>query len=92
MLTARDTHCRFAGCRAAPAWCDAHHIVWASRGGPTTLHNLVLCRRHHRAVHDHGWRLTLDPDDASLTIQRCQTTLHTHARAERTLRAPPPPR
>ncbi|MGI8575844.1 MAG: hypothetical protein ACR2MA_11025, partial [Egibacteraceae bacterium] len=42
--------------------------------------------------HDHGWRLTLDPDDASLTIQRCQTTLHTHARAERTLRAPPPPR
>jgi hypothetical protein len=32
-------------------------------GGPTDLANLVLlCRAHHRAVHDGGWQLTRAPD------------------------------
>ena len=33
---------------------------WAD-GGPTKLNNLVLlCRRHHRRVHEDGWRVCSD--------------------------------
>jgi hypothetical protein len=36
--------------------------VWFSKGGRTVLSNLVLlCRRHHRAVHEGGWRIEGDP-------------------------------
>ena len=39
-----------------------HH--WA-QGGPTTLSNLaVLCRRHHRAVHEEGYQIERLPDGA----------------------------
>jgi hypothetical protein len=39
---------------------------WA-QGGPTTLSNLaMLCRRHHRAVHEEGYQLTRQPDGALL--------------------------
>jgi hypothetical protein len=35
---------------------------WA-QGGPTTLGNLVLlCRRHHHAVHEEGYRVFRGPD------------------------------
>ena len=36
---------------------DGHHIIhWPD--GPTELDNLVsLCRPHHRAVHEQGWRI-----------------------------------
>jgi hypothetical protein len=56
----RDRHCRFPGCDRPHSWCDAHHVVhWAS-GGPTALSNLLLlCRRHHRLVHQ-GFRIELD--------------------------------
>ena len=60
-LWARDAGCRFPGCRAPAQWTDGHHVRWRSKGGPTTIENLVLlCRRHHRAVHEGGWRLTFD--------------------------------
>ena len=37
---------------------------WA-RGGPTTLSNLaLLCRRHHRAVHEEGYAVARGPDGA----------------------------
>ena len=57
-LVHRDGGCVFPGCDRKPGWCDAHHLVpwWA--GGPTDLANLgLLCRRHHVAVHEGGWRL-----------------------------------
>ncbi|MGH2572968.1 MAG: DUF222 domain-containing protein [Actinomycetota bacterium] len=51
----RDRHCRFAGCDRPHTWCDAHHVVHWADGGPTALPNLVLlCRRHHRLVHQRG--------------------------------------
>jgi hypothetical protein len=57
-LLLRDQGCRFPGCDRPPAWTDGHHIVHWSDGGPTELENLVtLCRRHHRAVHEQGWRI-----------------------------------
>ena len=69
-LWARDQGCRFPGCTAPAHWTDAHHVTYREHGGPTTLDNLVLlCRRHHTAVHEGGWRLTLDPD-ATVHIRR----------------------
>jgi len=57
----RDRHCRFPGCDRPHTWCDAHHVVHWADGGPTALPNLVLlCRRHHRMVHQRGgFRLEL---------------------------------
>jgi hypothetical protein len=57
----RDRHCRFPGCDRPHTWCDTHHVVHWADGGPTALPNLLLlCRRHHRMVHQHrGFRLEL---------------------------------
>ena len=58
-LAARDRQCRFPGCGNRRT--DAHHIEHWADGGRTALDNLVLlCRRHHRAVHEEGFRVTLD--------------------------------
>jgi hypothetical protein len=52
-LVLRDGGCRFPGCGRPQAWCDAHHVHHWADGGPTALSNLVLlCRPHHRAVHE----------------------------------------
>jgi hypothetical protein len=57
-LEARDHKCVFPGCDRPLSWCDGHHLVWWIKGGPTTLPNLaLLCRRHHRMVHEEGWTL-----------------------------------
>jgi hypothetical protein len=63
-LAARDQGCRIDGCGRTPAWCEAHHVIWADRGGPTSLDNLVLlCGYHHRLLHkNHGWTAELEPD------------------------------
>jgi len=62
-LIARDKGCRFPGCDCPPAWTDAHHIVHWANGGLTILENLILlCRRHHRLVHEEGWTLELAKD------------------------------
>jgi len=60
-LKARDGGCRFPGCPER-IWVDAHHIWFWADGGPTELWNLVLlCRFHHEAVHELGYRITLHP-------------------------------
>lgn len=59
-VIARDRRCRFPGCDRPHTWCDAHHVVHWADGGTTAVPNLaLLCRRHHRMVHD-GFRLTLE--------------------------------
>jgi hypothetical protein len=56
-LEARDRGCRFPGCTSRR--CDAHHVEHWIDGGPTSIANLVLlCRRHHRAVHEGGVELS----------------------------------
>ena len=59
-VIARDAECRFPTCDRPPGWCEAHHVVHWADGGPTSLQNLVLlCRRHHRMLHDgFGLRMT----------------------------------
>ncbi len=57
----RDRGCRFPGCGVR--FGQGHHIHHWAQGGPTTLSNLpLLCRRHHRAVHEEGYQLDRQPD------------------------------
>jgi hypothetical protein len=54
-LRARDEGCRFPGC-THKHYIDGHHIRHWSKGGETSLANLVrLCRHHHRLVHEGGF-------------------------------------
>ena len=56
-LAARDGGCRFPGCTNR-LFTDAHHIEHWIDGGDTSLDNTVLlCRRHHRVLHEHGFSL-----------------------------------
>jgi hypothetical protein len=56
-LGARDRGCRFPGC-TQQRFVDAHHIEHWADGGRTDLSNLVqLCRRHHRLLHEGGYRI-----------------------------------
>src|SRR5882672_2474758 len=57
----RDRGCRFPGCGLR--FGQGHHIHHWAHGGPTTLSNLaMLCRRHHRAVHEDGYQVERQPD------------------------------
>jgi 5-methylcytosine-specific restriction endonuclease McrA len=60
-LQHRDPGCRFPGCGAR--FGQGHHIRHWAQGGPTTLSNLaLLCRRHHRAVHEEGYQVERQTD------------------------------
>ncbi len=62
-LQHRDLGCRFPGCGMRVG--QGHHIRHWAQGGPTTLRNLaLLCRRHHRAVHEEGYQVDRQPDGA----------------------------
>ena len=55
-LQHRDKTCRFPGCNVRVA--EGHHVRHWADGGPTKLSNLaLLCRRHHRAVHEEGYQV-----------------------------------
>jgi len=61
-LQARDGGCRFPGC-SHRRFVDAHHIRHWADGGDTSIDNLaLLCRHHHRLVHegDFGVERTAD--------------------------------
>jgi len=59
----RDRGCRFPGCGVSNG--QGHHLRHWAHGGPTTLSNLaLLCRRHHRAVHEEGYQVARLPDGA----------------------------
>ncbi len=56
-LQRRDGGCRFPGCTCS-RFVDAHHIQHWADGGETSLANLALmCRRHHRLVHEGGFAI-----------------------------------
>ena len=57
----RDRGCRFPG--SGLPFGQGHHVRHWAQGGPTTLSNLaLLCRRHHRAVHEEGYQVDREPD------------------------------
>jgi hypothetical protein len=56
-LRRRDGGCRFPGC-GHRRFLHAHHIRHWTNGGETRLTNLILlCSRHHRLVHEGGYRV-----------------------------------
>jgi hypothetical protein len=57
-VSLRDQHrCRWVGCDET-RHLDAHHIRHWLHGGRTDIHNLVLlCDRHHRLIHEHGYSM-----------------------------------
>jgi hypothetical protein len=79
-LVARDGRCQYPGCERW-RFVDALHIVHWAHGGETSLDNLVLlCRHHHRLVHEGGAR-----------VERCaEGALRFYARDGTELAIPPP--
>src|ERR1700730_16231158 len=62
-LDHRDQGCPFPG--FGLRFTQGHHLRHWAHGGPTTLSNLaLLCRRHHRAVHEEGYQVARLPDGA----------------------------
>jgi hypothetical protein len=60
-LATRDGGCRFPGCSRPAVHTDAHHLVpWAQGGQSDLVNGLLLCRHHHRAVHEGGWVIRPD--------------------------------
>ena len=60
-VVARDVGC--VRCGAPAAWCQSHHLVHWSQGGPTDLGNLaLLCGRCHRELHRGYWELVMGED------------------------------
>src|SRR2546423_13229404 len=52
-LEARDRNCVFPGCKRPPTWYHGHHLVGRTRSGETGRpHLALLCRPHHRMVHE----------------------------------------
>jgi len=64
-LDVRDAgRCRFPGCNHR-RFLDRHHVKHWSDDGETKLDNLLtLCTAHHRLVHEGGWTVELDEDEA----------------------------
>jgi len=59
-LVKRDTCCRFPGCTNR-VFLEGHHLEHWALGGETALYNLVrLCDRHHKFVHEYGYRVEMD--------------------------------
>jgi uncharacterized protein DUF222 len=56
-IKVRDRTCRFPGCVRPARRCDVDHRVPWPAGATGTTNCACLCRRHHRAKHDGGWRM-----------------------------------
>ncbi|MDE2978157.1 MAG: DUF222 domain-containing protein [Acidobacteriota bacterium] len=80
-LEFRDQGCRFPGCTLKHR--DAHHIEHWADGGETKLSNLVLlCRRHHRLLHEGGCGVRMDAQGEAQFLDRAGRPLE---------RSPAPP-
>jgi hypothetical protein len=78
-LKSRDKDgCRFPGCTHR-RFLDAHHIHHWARGGETKLGNLLmLCRYHHRLVHEGGIRIQRLSDGALRFVRPDGRYYHDH--------------
>ncbi|GAA6527541.1 DUF222 domain-containing protein [Intrasporangium sp. DVR] len=75
-LARRDGGCSFPGCTIPPQWCEAHHVVPWSRGGPTDLANgALLCGRHHTIVHERGLTAAVRADGVTWLLGDLPVTI-----------------
>lgn len=57
----RDGGCVIPGCGVPAAWCEIHHVVEHSKGGPTHTDNgVLLCWHHHRFLERSGWCIRMN--------------------------------
>lgn len=90
-LTVRDGGCIHPGCSRTAAYCDAHHVVHWADGGPTDVRNMVLlCRHHHRTLHQGQWAIHPDPGSPGLFWTTDSDGLHQAQTSSD--RSPPPAR
>jgi hypothetical protein len=62
-LVLRDGGCCFPSCDRPSRWCDGHHLLPWSLDGPTNVDNgVLLCRHHHRLIHQGDWEVRLGAD------------------------------
>ncbi len=62
-LWSRDRGCSFPGC-CNRRFVDAHPVRHWSEGGETSRENpVLLCRHHHRLVHEGGYSIRRDAED-----------------------------
>jgi len=94
-LVVRDRGCRFPGCTNR-RWVDGHHVRHWLGGGETSLENVVLlCRRHHRCVHELGFGLARGEDGALVFTdpqgRRIHVDMRMHSDASAQMDLPPAP-
>lgn len=66
-LALRDGGCVHPGCSRTTVYCQAHHVHHWQDGGATNSSNLVmLCRHHHRTLHQGLWSIRPDPSAPGL--------------------------
>ena len=59
-ISIRDGGCVFPGCTAPASWCEVHHVVEFSLGGPTDTNNgALLCSFHHHVIHNTDWEIRM---------------------------------
>ena len=74
-LRSRDKCCRFLGC-GHTRWLDGHHIRHWADGGHTKLDNLLmLCKFHHRALHEGGFAIQVLDDGALRFVDQAGRTV-----------------
>ncbi|MCL2516083.1 MAG: HNH endonuclease [Microbacteriaceae bacterium] len=91
-LVKRDGGCLYPGCDRPPHDCEAHHInPWAEYPGhrrTETRDGVLLCRRHHKMLHDHGAAVRRDGSEYRLHWPgKSPVRLHTKAGIQTQLRA-----
>ena len=71
-LEVRDRGCRFPGC--GRRFTDAHHVQhWANGGAHSQKNCLLLCRFHHRLVHEGGWKIRWDDQGRPIFFDAADT-------------------
>ncbi|MBF4460021.1 HNH endonuclease signature motif containing protein [Pseudoclavibacter sp. VKM Ac-2867] len=88
-IATRDRQCRAPGCSAPVRWCEVHHALPWSEGGPTDAKDgILLCSFHHHEVHRE--RLTLTRSSNGRWHVAPALGRHVPPRASRRRGYPPP--
>lgn len=91
-IATRDGCCVFPSCTRPARWCDSHHLHPRGQGGPSVVENgALLCRFHHRLVHEYGWTLHVDPTGHWVATDRHGTSWTGRPMAAPGCAAPRPP-
>lgn len=91
-IATRDGCCVFPSCTRPARWCDSHHLHPRGQGGPSVVENgALLCRFHHRLVHEYGWTLHVDHTGHWVATDRHGTSWTGRPMAASGAGAPRPP-